>query len=100
MSESTAPAPSSKSLVILSRLLLSPTRGDTAASIDTEITSLSRDEFDDLLILADLNHVVVRGFEAALNILQPGTGRDSNRVGGNRACGGAGADRERDPVPA
>jgi hypothetical protein len=67
-------SPSSKSLVILSRLLFPPRHGELSTPIDaglnSGITNINRDEFEDLLKLADSNHVVVRGFEIALKILR------------------------------
>ncbi len=75
MPESNALLTSSpKSLVILSRLLfpLSPgvAPAPTAAGLDSGITDINRDEFEDLLALADTNHVLVRAFEIALKILR------------------------------
>jgi protein-disulfide isomerase-like protein with CxxC motif len=57
---------SSKSLTILSALLLGS--GDASLSVapgqDAAITEISRAEFEDLLALANSNHVVMRGLEA------------------------------------
>ncbi len=65
---------SSKSMVTLSRLLLSKHAGDVSAqsnpALSSEIIGISREEFDDLVTLANLNHVVVRGFEIALKIFR------------------------------
>jgi hypothetical protein len=62
---------SPKSLTILSRLLFPPRQsGASAPELDPGITTMSREEFDDLLALASSNHVVVRGFNAALEILR------------------------------
>ena len=55
--------PSSKSLAILSRLFF----GECNA--DSSITQLTRDEREDLLTLANTNHVLVRGLEVTVNIL-------------------------------
>jgi hypothetical protein len=55
--------PSSKSLAILSRLLFGERNADSG------ITQISRDEREDLLTLANTNHVLVRGLEVAVNIL-------------------------------
>jgi hypothetical protein len=54
---------------MLSRLLLQLERGNTPiaqrpAAADLSMTEISREEFDDLLALANSNHVVVRGLEA------------------------------------
>lgn len=65
---------SPKSLIILSRLLFPPQAGNlsmpTEAGLNSGITSVNRAEFDDLVLLASSNHVVVRGLEAALQILR------------------------------
>jgi hypothetical protein len=55
--------PSSKSLAILSRLLFGERNRDSG------VTQISRDEREDLLTLANTNHVLVRGLEVAANIL-------------------------------
>ncbi len=69
------PLPSpSKSLTILSRLLFPPCRVDASASVaaglHSGIREITRNEFDDLLRLANSNHVVVRGLEVAFKILR------------------------------
>jgi hypothetical protein len=73
---------SAKTMVTLSRLLLSTQSGDTTtqayAALRSEIIGISREEFDDLVELANLNHVVVRGFEVALKILRDA--QDGTRV--------------------
>ena len=58
--------PSYKSMTLLSRLLLVPQQDDAPSSwmleeLKRDISSISRQQFDDLLDLANLNHVVVRG---------------------------------------
>jgi hypothetical protein len=73
-------APTYKSLHILSRLLLedrgeaeslgSPNVGQTQNSLAGELLNLSREEFDDLVALAHLNHVVVRGMQAFASIAE------------------------------
>lgn len=74
MSRPIALPPSSKSLIILSRLLFPPRQGDAsapiAAGLNSGITEISRDEFEDLLTLADSNHVLVRGLDVALKTLR------------------------------
>ncbi len=78
MSKSTAQPISSRSLTILSRLLFSPRYQEESAPIadgfylhglNTGITDINKEEFEDLLKLASSNHVVMRGFDVALNIL-------------------------------
>lgn len=68
--------PSFKTMTLLSRLLLVP-RGDDAVSsswmreeLDRDISHLTWDEFDDLLNLASLNHVVMRGMEVLLDLVR------------------------------
>ena len=65
MSTSTKKFPGSQSLILLSRLLLAP-EGDNADApaedLTYELLQLRREEFDDLLNLANLNHVVIRAF--------------------------------------
>jgi hypothetical protein len=63
--------PSRESMVLLSRLLFPPARSNSAyAQLGSEITGISRPAFDDLVALADLNHVVIRGFEPFLKIVR------------------------------
>jgi hypothetical protein len=62
-------------MILLSRLLLQPLDGNNAFSSKTkelmsEVRTISRDEFDDLLILANSNHVVVRGLEVFLSMMR------------------------------
>ncbi|MHB1938464.1 MAG: nucleotidyltransferase family protein [Acidobacteriaceae bacterium] len=74
MPKPTAQPISSKSMVTLSRLLLSPRSGapttPTDVTLISEITGISRADFDELVTLANLNHVVVRGLEVAINIFR------------------------------
>ena len=77
-------SPSHRSLILLSQLLLPP-RNDIVASslakkkLKLELQKLCRDDFEDLLMLAQSNRVVVRGLEALLNlVLEEG---DTSRVG-------------------
>ncbi len=73
----TQPA-SLKSLTILSRLLFPPRSSDESMPVadglhlyglNSGITDINKEEFEDLLALASSNHVVVRGFDVALSIL-------------------------------
>jgi hypothetical protein len=61
------PFGSSKSLILLSRMLLPPGRNDASAPStgepDQGIAGISREEFEDLLALAGSHHVVMRGLE-------------------------------------
>lgn len=80
--EKASPFGSSKSLDILSRLLL-PRSGDdalaAAAELDLNIAEISREEFEDMLKLASSHHVVVRGLEVFLQIVDPAN--DDRRAG-------------------
>lgn len=59
----------SNSLILLSRLLFQPCPGD--ASVDTSgIQSINREDFDEVVRLANQNHVVMRAFDVALKILR------------------------------
>ena len=63
------PSPSHKSLDLLSRLLFTPGHPSSKTeALAAEIAAISRDEFDDLVTLANLNHVIIRGMEIFLEI--------------------------------
>src|ERR1700738_1782064 len=64
--------PGHKSLHVLSRLLLQTQENASGlgSELQSELLRLSRAEFDDLLALANLNHVVMRGMEAFRGIVQ------------------------------
>ena len=69
--------PKRKSLVLLSHLLLphegnvaSPLARDSNAELKLELLHLRQDEFDDMLALANLNHVVVRALETFLSMMR------------------------------
>jgi hypothetical protein len=83
MNKTLSPFGSSKSLIVLSRLLLPSNRGDaslssTAAELDLGIAEISREEFEDMLALASSHHVVMRGFDAVLQIMR--LAGDDNRA--------------------
>lgn len=70
--------PSYKSLDLLSRLLLQPAEADAEAplrlqDLRSDLLRLGKPEFDDLLELANLNHVVVRGMNAILAVIDENT---------------------------
>ena len=74
MTELATPSNSNQSMILLSRLLLAPKEGDESPSSDiaglrSTIRRISRMEFEDLVALANSNHVVVRALELILNIL-------------------------------
>lgn len=63
--------PSYKSLDLLSRTLLTPQAGEAQWKFDAlrrDLLEISREQFDDLLRLAELNHVVVRGMDVLLRV--------------------------------
>jgi hypothetical protein len=71
MTKPIAESPSNQSMTLLSRLLLVPQDGDASSSsmmagLRSDVRNISRQEFDDLLTLANSNHVVVRGLECFL----------------------------------
>ncbi len=55
---------------LLSRLLLGPASGESTFRLTEELTSLSQESFDELVRLADSNHVIIRALEAARPLLQ------------------------------
>ena len=63
----TAHSPSKKSMLLLSRLLLSskpyPASTNRAGVLDSEIANISKQDFDQLVALANSNHVIVRGMD-------------------------------------
>ncbi len=61
------PSPTHKSLDLLSRLLFTPPSSQ-AEALAADVAAISRDEFDDLVTLANLNHVIIRGMEIFLEI--------------------------------
>ncbi len=75
-------AQSHKSMILLSRLLLQPGNGDTASSsiaaLQSDVRNLSREEFDDLVTLADLNHVIIRALDVFLGMMR--AARDDMRA--------------------
>jgi hypothetical protein len=77
--ESTNQHPSLKSMVLLSRLLFPSQDGAQSAALNADVTAISREDFDDLARLADLNHVVVRGLEVFLKIVRDA--KDDVRAG-------------------
>lgn len=71
MSTESTSYPSRQSNVLLSRLLFPPAHGDAPyAALSLEITNISRKDFDDLVELSDLNHVVIRGLEPFIRIVR------------------------------
>jgi hypothetical protein len=71
------PFGSSKSLTILSKLLLSRDDASSRVAADPVITAISREEFEDLLALASANHVVMRGLERFRQVASEGGDTDN-----------------------
>lgn len=74
MSTTPTKYPSYKSLDLLSRILLQPESADAGAQarieeLKSDLLSLGKPEFDDLLELAHLNHVIVRGMNTVLDLV-------------------------------
>jgi hypothetical protein len=70
-------------MTLLSRLLLVPEGDQNAAStsfesLKADLLKMSREEYDDLLALANSNHVIIRGFERLLRIFEEAN--DSERA--------------------
>jgi hypothetical protein len=62
-------------MIVLSRLLLTPTGGDDFRSLEaeqlkSEVSMMTKREFDQLVILASSNHVIMRGLEVFLKMMQ------------------------------
>lgn len=79
MSTSISEYPSLQSVTLLSRLLFGTGNRATAKSggdLTSEIVAMTKPKFDDLVLLAQLNHVVVRGldvFRGVANAMGDGT---------------------------
>jgi hypothetical protein len=74
MTNSVATALQNRSMTLLSRLLLTPRDEDDPSSskmaeLKSELRNISRNEFDELVKLADSNHVIVRGMEVFLDMM-------------------------------
>ena len=74
MSEALSKFPAEKSLVTLSRILLLPQAVDASAAqklqdLRKDLLTLNRERFDDLLLLSDLNHVLIRGMNNVLEMV-------------------------------
>ena len=71
----TAQSTSQASMTILSRLLLcnegtTGSLSSPASKAPQDLHEITRDQFNDLVILANLNHVIVRGLEAFVNAMR------------------------------
>lgn len=74
MTQSVSESHASWLMTILSRLLLAPEGGGVSArsmmtDLRSEVQQLDREEFHQLVKLADSNHVVVRGMEVVLRLM-------------------------------
>lgn len=75
MAKLATPLPSYRWITLLSRLLLMPRGGSPSASqswsaVTSELRNISREDFEELLTLANSNHVIVRGLESLLGIMR------------------------------
>jgi hypothetical protein len=75
MTKTSIPFCSSKTLTILSRFLLAPGTEEaqlssTSAELDLRSAEISREEFDEMVALAQSHHVVMRGLDVFLQILR------------------------------
>ena len=73
MTNTYSPFGSNKSLYVLSRLLLPPCTADEPLSLTAVglgIAEMSREEFDEMVALANSHHVVMRGLEVFLQIMR------------------------------
>jgi hypothetical protein len=62
--------PSQKSMVLLSRLLFPPNDAAALARLEADVRGISQQDFDELVELANLNHVVMRGLAVFLKIVR------------------------------
>lgn len=73
MSKQAQTSLSRQSMKLLSRLLITPQGGDGSSAamleLKSEIKNINREDFDDLVALANSNHVIVRGMEIFLSIV-------------------------------
>jgi hypothetical protein len=73
MTQQTAKLPSRQMMVLLSRLLLVPQGDDPSSAAMAELKSdmrkISKPDFDELVGLANSNHVVIRGMELFLDMV-------------------------------
>jgi hypothetical protein len=74
MSQQTAQPPSRQTMTLLSSLLLVPQAGDPSsaamAQLKSEMRSISQPAFEDLLALANSNHVIIRGMEIFVGMMR------------------------------
>jgi len=75
MTKPVANAPTHQSMRLLSRLLLTPREGVGSShpmleELNSEMRNITREEFSNLLTLANSNHVVARGLEVFFNIMR------------------------------
>lgn len=88
MPRTVSATPPGHALTLISQLLLPP--GDSSSSVlatkklESLIASLSREDFDLLLTLAESNHVIVRGLDALLDVAREA--QDAERTEWARAA--------------
>lgn len=70
MANSSIASASNQSMITLSRLLLPARKSAEHAALEAALIRISRESFDHLLQLANLNHVIVRAMEAFRSIMR------------------------------
>jgi hypothetical protein len=83
MTNSLAKSLSQQSMTLLSRLVLTPSRGDEASSeksatLKADLQTINCEAFDELVRLASSNHVIVRGMEVFLEVMREA--KDETRI--------------------
>lgn len=78
-----APSTTQRSMSLLSRLLLLPQRGNASrcamlGELRAELSNITKDDFEELVTLANLNHVIVRGLDMFIEIIREA--RDDTRA--------------------
>ena len=75
MPKPAVPPPSKQTMTLLSRLLLTPRNHDRSPmsameAVKAELRTISHPEFDQLVALAHSNHVIIRGMETFLDVVE------------------------------
>lgn len=84
MTMTASPTTTQGSMALLSRLLLLPPSERTEAGLTSEVLNIPRDQFEEFVVLASLNHVIVRGLETFLEIAE--NANDDERTGWAQAA--------------
>src|ERR1700744_2927304 len=100
MTRSAEQFPPLQSMVLLSRLLLPPRNTGVVAlpdhaELSRQLAHITREEFDDLVELANLNHVVIRGLEVFLPLVREERNSESANQAAEWAVDALAAERAR-----